>query len=66
MAMWGGRTGAEQVAIVLVFLILAFVVLSLRLYTRVIVTRYHGSEDWVIAAAFVGLLDHVELIAMGF
>jgi hypothetical protein len=51
MALW-----SEQVVIVLVFLILAFIILSLRLYTRVIVTRNHGPEDWVITAAFVGLV----------
>ncbi|CAD0112471.1 unnamed protein product [Aureobasidium uvarum] len=53
MAHWGGRHGTTQVVIVFVFLVLAFIVLSLRLFTRVIVTRNHGPEDWVIAAAFV-------------
>lgn len=48
----------QQVAIVLVFLTLAFIILSLRLYTRVIVTRNYGPEDWFIVAAFVGLSDH--------
>jgi hypothetical protein len=55
MTLWGGRMQTEQVAIVLVFLTLAFIILSLRLYTRVIVTRNHGLEDWFIVAAFVGL-----------
>ncbi|KAI4720419.1 hypothetical protein E4T48_03322 [Aureobasidium sp. EXF-10727] len=56
MTLWGGQHGTTQVAIVFVFLVLAFIILSLRLFTRVIVTRNHGPEDWVIAAAFVGLL----------
>ncbi|KAI4732859.1 hypothetical protein E4T50_16580 [Aureobasidium sp. EXF-12298] len=55
MASWGGREGTIQVVIVFVFLGLAFIILSLRLFTRVIVTRNHGPEDWVITAAFVGL-----------
>lgn len=55
MASWGGRQGTTQVVIVFVFLGLAFIILSLRLFTRVIVTRNHGPEDWVITAAFVGL-----------
>jgi hypothetical protein len=59
MALWGGRRETEQVVIVLVFLILAFIVLSLRLYTRLIVTRNQGPEDLVITAAFVCLSDHV-------
>ncbi|KEQ60632.1 uncharacterized protein M437DRAFT_27966, partial [Aureobasidium melanogenum CBS 110374] len=50
-----GRQGTTQVVIVFVFLGLAFIILSLRLFTRVIVTRNHGPEDWVITAAFVGL-----------
>ncbi|KAH0363640.1 hypothetical protein KCU65_g7232, partial [Aureobasidium melanogenum] len=52
MASWGGREGTKQVVIVFVFLGLAFIILSLRLFTRVIVTRNHGPEDWVITAAF--------------
>ncbi|KAI4725042.1 hypothetical protein E4T49_07178 [Aureobasidium sp. EXF-10728] len=52
MAHWGGRHGTTQVVIVFVFLVLAFIILSLRLFTRMIVTRNHGPEDWVIAAAF--------------
>lgn len=56
MANWGGRHGTAQVVVVFVFLGLALIVLSLRLFTRVIVTRNHGPEDWVITAAFVGLL----------
>ncbi|KAI5274456.1 hypothetical protein E4T47_02638 [Aureobasidium subglaciale] len=61
MVEWGGREGTKQVVIVFVFLALALIVLSLRLFTRVIVTRNYGLEDWVIAAAFVGL--HVASIA---
>jgi hypothetical protein len=62
MALWGGRRETEQIVIVLVFLILAFIVLSLRLYTRLIVTKNHGPEDFVITAAFVGTSDHVEFV----
>lgn len=57
MVSWGGREGTIQVVIVLVFLGLTFIILSLRLFTRVIVTRNHGPEDWVITAAFVGDSD---------
>ncbi|KAH0285567.1 hypothetical protein KCU62_g7402, partial [Aureobasidium sp. EXF-3399] len=52
MALWSGRKETEQVVVVVVFLTLALIILSLRLYTRVIVTRNHGPEDWFIAAAF--------------
>jgi hypothetical protein len=62
MALWGGRRETEQIVIVLVFLILASIVLSLRLYTRLIVKKNHGPEDFVITAAFVGLSDHVEFV----
>jgi hypothetical protein len=62
MALWGGRRETEQIVIVLVFLVLAFIVLSLRLYTRLIVTRNHGPEDFVITAAFVCLSDDVEFV----
>ena len=58
MASWGGREGTTQVVIVFVFLGLAFIILSLRLFTRVIVTRIYGPEDWVITAAFVGLSNN--------
>jgi ABC-type multidrug transport system permease subunit len=61
MAQWGGRTQIQQVAIVLVFLILAFIILFLRLYTRVIVTRNYGPEDWFIVAAFVGLFSSLSM-----
>lgn len=53
MVQWGGYEGTKQVIIVSVFLALSFVVLSLRLFTRVIVTRNYGLEDLVITAAFV-------------
>jgi hypothetical protein len=65
MALWHGRKEIEQVAIVLVFLVLAFIILCLRLYTRAIVTRNHGPEDWVIAAAFVGLLSFPMSVLVG-
>lgn len=57
MANWGGREGTIQVVIVFVFLVLASIILSLRLFTRVIITGNHGPEDWVITAAFVCFLD---------
>lgn len=57
MAQWGGRKETEQVVVVLVFFALALIILSLRLYTRVILTRNHGPEDWVITVAFVCLAD---------
>lgn len=61
MANWGGREGTIQVVIVFVFLGLASIVLSLRLFTRVVVTGNHGPEDWVITAAFVGVLDNTSV-----
>ncbi|KAI5207910.1 hypothetical protein E4T39_01681 [Aureobasidium subglaciale] len=62
MVEWGGREGTKQVVIVFVFLALAFIVLSLRLFTRVIVTRNHGLEDWVIAAAFCFSVAQASLV----
>lgn len=53
MTQWGGQRGTEQVAVIFVFLTLACVVLSLRLFTRVVLIRNHGLEDIVITAAFV-------------
>ncbi|KAI4845564.1 hypothetical protein E4T44_05544 [Aureobasidium sp. EXF-8845] len=65
MALWGGRRETEQVVIVLVFLILAFIILSLRLYTRLIVTRNHGPEDLVITAAFCFSVALVAIVFVG-
>ncbi|KAI4761124.1 hypothetical protein E4T52_01887 [Aureobasidium sp. EXF-3400] len=65
MAQWGGRTQIQQVAIVLVFLILAFIILFLRLYTRVIVTRNYGPEDWFIVAAFCASITQAALVLAG-
>ncbi|KEQ98823.1 hypothetical protein AUEXF2481DRAFT_1655 [Aureobasidium subglaciale EXF-2481] len=62
MVEWGGREGTKQVVIVFVFLALALIVLSLRLFTRVIVTRNHGLEDWVIAAAFCFSVAQASLV----
>ncbi|KAH0260536.1 hypothetical protein KCU91_g14569, partial [Aureobasidium melanogenum] len=62
MASWGGRQGTTQVVIVFVFLGLAFIILSLRLFTRVIVTRNHGPEDWVITAAFCFSITQAVLV----
>ncbi|KAH0386702.1 hypothetical protein KCU92_g2450, partial [Aureobasidium melanogenum] len=62
MASWGGREGTIQVVIVFVFLGLAFIILSLRLFTRVIVTRNHGPEDWVITAAFCFSITQAVLV----
>lgn len=66
MTLWGGRKETEQVAVVLVFTILALIILSLRLYTRLIVTRNHGPEDWVITVAFVCLTDNLSSIERSF
>lgn len=65
MTLWGGRKDTEQVGVVLAFTTLALVILSLRLYTRLVVTQNHGPEDWVITLAFVWLSDHAELIETG-
>ncbi|KAG9645363.1 hypothetical protein KCU95_g10263, partial [Aureobasidium melanogenum] len=62
MASWGGREGTTQVVIVFVFLGLAFIILSLRLFTRAIVTRNHGPEDWVITAAFCFSITQAVLV----
>jgi len=62
MVLWGGRKETEQVVVVLLFTILALIILSLRLYTRFIVTRCHGPEDWFITVAFVCLADSINLI----
>ncbi|KAK6001408.1 hypothetical protein QM012_002739 [Aureobasidium pullulans] len=62
MARWGGRDGTTQVVIVFVFLVLAFIILSLRLFTRFIVTRNHGPEDWVITAAFCFSITQAVLV----
>lgn len=61
MTLWGGRKATEQVVVVVVFLTLALIILSLRLYTRVIVTRNHGPEDWFVTVAFVCLADSINL-----
>ena len=53
MAQWGGPKGTTHVVLTFVFLGLAFLVLSLRLFTRGVLMRNLGFEDWVITAAFV-------------
>ncbi|THY74742.1 hypothetical protein D6C87_03260 [Aureobasidium pullulans] len=64
MVQWGGYEGTKQVIIVSVFLALSFVVLSLRLFTRVIVTRNYGLEDLVITAAFCFSVAQVALVVV--
>lgn len=64
MVQWGGYEGTKQVIIVSVFLALSFVVLSLRLFTRVVVTRNYGLEDLVITAAFCFSVAQVALVVV--
>lgn len=53
MSDWGGSVGTKQVVVTWTFLFLAFVVLLLRVITRVKVLKNFGLEDYVLCTAFV-------------
>lgn len=59
MAIWGGREGTKQIVITWTFLLVAFVVLLLRVITRVRYLKNFGLEDYIICAAFVRISQHI-------
>ncbi|GAB7351300.1 hypothetical protein MBLNU459_g1715t1 [Dothideomycetes sp. NU459] len=62
MAVWGGHQGTGQVVITWTFLSISFVVLVLRIITRVTVVKRCGLEDWVICIAFVFSVAYASLV----
>jgi len=56
--------GVQSSAITIAFTAVAAFFLAIRLWTRVIIVRNVGPEDWIILAAFIGSVGYA--IAVGF
>ena len=60
MVVMGANDSHQNIAlaIIIVFPVLSTIILALRLYTRKLLTRNIGWDDWLVVVAWVCCLHH--------